>query len=210
MKLEPQQEEKVRAWAAEGASLSDIQTRLADEFGIRISYLDTRFLLIDLKVDLAEKPEKKPAAAAAADPLAAAQDAGFGASGAPEGSAAPDPYDPTSGYPAGYDDPAGPEDMPAGPEETPDGAGAPGGDSGAGDSAAAPAAGQVQVELDRIQRPGFAASGSLTCSDGTKGDWGIDNYGRIALAFPGKKGYRPSPADQQAFMQRLQSLLGGY
>lgn len=200
MKLEPSQEEKVRAWAAEGASLSDIQTRLADEFGVKISYLDTRFLLIDLKVDLAEKPEKKPAAAA--DPLAAAQDAGYGAPAAPEGSAAPDPYDPTSAGPDGYD--AGfPEE--AAPADAADPAGPP-----AADDQAAPAAGSVQVELDRIQRPGFAASGSITCSDGTKGDWGIDAYGRIALAFPGKKGYRPSPADQQAFMQRLQSLLGGY
>ena len=60
-------------------------------------------------------------------------------------------------------------------------------------------------------RPGFAASGSVTCSDGVKGEWGIDNYGRLALAFPDNKGYRPSAADQQAFMQRLRSLLsGGY
>ena len=36
-----------------------------------------------------------------------------------------------------------------------------------------------------------------------KGEWGIDNYGRLALAFPDNKGYRPSAADQQAFMQRL-------
>ena len=76
MALTESQVAAVRGWAAEGASLSDIQTRLADEFGIRISYLDTRFLLIDLKIDLAEKPEKKPApdvAAAAARPA----DSGF-------------------------------------------------------------------------------------------------------------------------------------
>ena len=196
MQLTAQQEALVRAWAAEGASLSDIQTRLADECGVKLSYLDTRFLLIDLKVDLAEKPEKKPVA----DPLASGAPAG-GAAGA-GGAFGPedglDPYDPTSGAPEDYGDPADASDPPdsAVPADPPD--------------SAAPAAGSVQVDLDRIQRPGFAASGSIVCSDGTKGEWGIDSYGRIALAFPEKKGYRPSPSDQQAFMQRLQTLLGGY
>lgn len=197
MQLTKEQEEAVRAWAAEGASLSDIQTRLADEFGVRLSYLDTRFLLIDLKVDLAEKPEKKPAA----DPLASASapDGAARESGAFGPGDGPDPYDPTSGYPEDY---GGPVDPSGGSDP-----------SGVGDSSgeeAAPGAAAVQVDLDRIQRPGFAASGSLVCSDGTKGEWGVDSYGRIALAFPEKKGYRPSPADQQAFMQRLQALLGGY
>ena len=77
--------------------------------------------------------------------------------------------------------------------------------------AAAPGASTLKVDLARIQRPGFAASGSVTCSDGVKGEWGIDAYGRLALAFPDNQGYRPSPADQQAFMQQLRSLLsGGY
>ena len=60
MQITPQQEALVRAWAAEGATLSDIQTRLADECGLRLSYLDTRFLLLDLKVDLVEKTKKDP------------------------------------------------------------------------------------------------------------------------------------------------------
>ena len=73
------------------------------------------------------------------------------------------------------------------------------------------AASSVQVELARIQRPGFAVSGSIVCSDGVKGEWGVDNYGRLALAFPDNKGYRPSAADQQAFMEKLRALLSaGY
>ena len=73
MQITPEQEALVRAWAAEGATLSDIQTRLADECGVRLSYLDTRFLLLDLKVDLVEKTKKEPPppAAAAAVPDAA-------------------------------------------------------------------------------------------------------------------------------------------
>ena len=185
MQLTAQQEALVRAWAAEGASLSDIQTRLADECGVRLSYLDTRFLLIDLKVDLAEKPERK--APPAAD-LSQPADDEYGA--APP---LPDSRDPDA------------------PDDVPDASGsdAPA-DSPAPSDPGAPA-GSVQVELDRIQRPGFAASGSITCSDGVRGEWGIDAYGRLALAFPERKGYRPSPADQQAFMDKLRDLLsGGY
>ena len=163
MQITPQQEALVRAWAAEGATLSDIQTRLADECGLRLSYLDTRFLLLDLKVDLVEKTKKDPP-----------------------------PRNLESGYSAGFGSPAGG----AGERSEPEGV---------------PGASTLTVDLARIQRPGFAASGSVTCSDGVKGEWGIDNYGRLALAFPDNKGYRPSAADQQAFMQQLRSLLsGGY
>ncbi|MBQ7667013.1 MAG: hypothetical protein IJS46_03355 [Kiritimatiellae bacterium] len=181
MQVTPEQADEIRKWASEGASLSDIQTRLADDFGIRLSYLDTRFLLIDLKIDLAENPEKKPVAA---DPLAAAAGGNTGA---------PEDYPEEPEYPAASEYPDEPEGAGA-PESAPEGAGA----------------GSVAVDVDRIQRPGFAASGSITCSDGVKGQWGIDNYGRIALAFPGNKGYNPSAADQQAFMMQLRSLLGGY
>ena len=70
MQITPQQEALVRAWAAEGATLSDIQTRLADECGLRLSYLDTRFLLLDLKVDLVEKTKKDPPPRDLAAPVA--------------------------------------------------------------------------------------------------------------------------------------------
>ena len=69
MQITPQQEALVRAWAAEGATLSDIQTRLADECGLRLSYLDTRFLLLDLKVDLVEKTKKEPPPPDSAPPM---------------------------------------------------------------------------------------------------------------------------------------------
>ena len=174
MQITPEQEALVRAWAAEGATLSDIQTRLADECGVRLSYLDTRFLLLDLKVDLVEKTKKEP------PPPVAPPAAG-------EPGASPDRWDEAeSGSPAGG----------AGERSEPEGV---------------PGASTLTVDLARIQRPGFAASGSVTCSDGVKGEWGIDAYGRLALAFPDNKGYRPSPADQQAFMRQLRSLLsGGY
>lgn len=185
MTLSPEQQELVRAWAAQGDSISDIQTKLASECGVHLSYMDTRFLLLDLSVTLAERNAKKteapPPAPAAPEPE-------------PEG------YGSVPPLPGAPEDDAGlpPEDeLPPEPEAAPPA------------DPATPSA--VQVELARIQRPGFAVSGSITCSDGVKGEWGVDNYGRLALAFPDNKGYRPSAADQQAFMEKLRSLLSaGY
>ena len=194
MQLTPEQEALVRAWAAEGATLSDIQTRLADECGLRLSYLDTRFLLLDLKVDLVEKTKKEPPPPAAIP--AAAAPGGSGEESPDRWGEADDAYGAAPPLPGEeYGEPAdAAEPPPPAPAD-----------------AAAPGASTLKVDLARIQRPGFAASGSVTCSDGVKGEWGIDAYGRLALAFPDNKGYRPSAADQQAFMRQLRSLLsGGY
>ena len=198
MQLTPEQEALVRAWAAEGATLSDIQTRLADECGVRLSYLDTRFLLLDLKVDLVEKTKKEP-------PPRNLESGG--AAGGP-GAEAPDRLDDEDAYGAA---PPLPGEEYGEPADEADAAGDPGAEPPSPADAGAPGASTLTVDLARIQRPGFAASGSVTCSDGVKGEWGIDAYGRLALAFPDNKGYRPSAADQQAFMQQLRSLLsGGY
>ena len=204
MQITPQQEALVRAWAAEGATLSDIQTRLADECGLRLSYLDTRFLLLDLKVDLVEKTKKDPPPRDLAAPAAGGS-----------GEESPDRWDDAADGDAYGAAPPLPGEEYAEPAEEPADAADPGSPAGgAGERSepeGVPGASTLTVDLARIQRPGFAASGSVTCSDGVKGEWGIDNYGRLALAFPDNKGYRPSAADQQAFMQRLRSLLsGGY
>ena len=65
--LTPEQKESLQTWADEGATISDLQRRLKDDFGISISYMDTRFLVLDLGLQLQEKKkdeEKKPEAAA--------------------------------------------------------------------------------------------------------------------------------------------------
>ncbi len=62
-KLSPVQKEALSKWADEGATLSDLQKRLKEEFGISISYMDARFLVLDLGLTLQEKKkeeEKKP------------------------------------------------------------------------------------------------------------------------------------------------------
>lgn len=50
----------IRNWADQGDELSDIQKKLADEMEVRITYLETRFLLEDLKIELKPIEEPKP------------------------------------------------------------------------------------------------------------------------------------------------------
>ncbi len=60
-KLSSQQSQKVSSWVAEGATLSQIQARLASEFDVHMTYMDVRFLVDDLNLSLIEKEEPKKA-----------------------------------------------------------------------------------------------------------------------------------------------------
>ena len=61
MNLTEQQRQQVGAWIAEGAKLSDIQGRLAKEFGLKLTYMEARFLVDDLKlVPKDPEPPKTP------------------------------------------------------------------------------------------------------------------------------------------------------
>jgi hypothetical protein len=72
----------------------------------------------------------------------------------------------------------------------------------------APPAGNVTVSVDRATLlPGAMASGTVTFSDGVTGKWMVDNYGRPGFTEISQPGYRPSPADGQAFMQELNVAL---
>lgn len=70
MKLTAEQESTVRAWADAGASLNDLQNRLRDELGLRLTFMDVRFLVLDLSLTLKADPadEETPAEAAPAPP----------------------------------------------------------------------------------------------------------------------------------------------
>lgn len=50
MQLTDDQKSKVAAWIADGVKLSDIQTRLASECDVRMTYMDVRLLVDDLKL----------------------------------------------------------------------------------------------------------------------------------------------------------------
>jgi hypothetical protein len=67
-KLTPEQIAALKQRAAEGASMSDLQRQLKEEFGHTLTYMDTRFLILDLGIELIEEPkaaekkeEEKPA-----------------------------------------------------------------------------------------------------------------------------------------------------
>src|SRR5258705_493202 len=50
MGLTDEQKTKVAAWIADGAKPSDVQSRLQTEFGLRVTYMEGRFLMDDLKL----------------------------------------------------------------------------------------------------------------------------------------------------------------
>ena len=63
MQLDDAQKQQVAAWLNEGLSLAAIQTRLEQEFGLRLTYLEVKLLVSELAVlpkDPAPKEEKTP------------------------------------------------------------------------------------------------------------------------------------------------------
>ena len=90
MTLNETQRQQVADWIAAGAKLSEIQNRLAAEFSLRLTYMEVRLLVDDLK--LTPKDAEPPKAAA---PLAAP--AGEPPPGAPEGETELLPREPSPG-----------------------------------------------------------------------------------------------------------------
>ncbi len=75
MQLTEAQAQQARQWVADGMKLSDFQKRLETDFGIRVTYMEVRLLVDDLKVlpkdaEPAVKPE--PPAPPVAAPAAGA------------------------------------------------------------------------------------------------------------------------------------------
>lgn len=60
MDLNEEQKEAVTAWVEEGQSLSDIQKGLQEQLNINLTYMDVRFLLLDLGLDVKDKKENTP------------------------------------------------------------------------------------------------------------------------------------------------------
>lgn len=90
MKLTDDQKSAVSEWVAAGLSLSDIQRKLNEELGLKLTFMETRFLIDDLHLDLVEKkavtPQEQPAGRPAAAPAEApAADAELVDEGGPAG-----------------------------------------------------------------------------------------------------------------------------
>jgi hypothetical protein len=76
MKLDEAQKKKVSDWIEQGLKLSEIQDKLNSELGLRMTYMEVRFLIDDLGVKLKDKPKEtppeSPAPSAPAEPPAGA------------------------------------------------------------------------------------------------------------------------------------------
>lgn len=51
------QKNALTQWAVDGATMSDLQRHLKDDFGHTLTYMDTRFLILDLGIELIEAPK---------------------------------------------------------------------------------------------------------------------------------------------------------
>lgn len=71
MQLDEAQRQRVTAWVLQSAKLSEIQTRLAEEFGVKLTYMEVRFLVDDLKLTLKDPEPPKPAVSSNPPPAAA-------------------------------------------------------------------------------------------------------------------------------------------
>jgi hypothetical protein len=171
MTLTPEQKISVSEWVAAGDNLYAVQKKLADQFKVSMTYMDVRFLVDDLNLQL-----KDPA------PKADASDVSKGSPAKP----APEKK--------GFMDKAK-EKLGLGKDEAADA------------DQAAPASG-VSVTVDKVSlNPNAMASGTMTFPDGVTGRWIVDLQGRPGIVEVSKPGYRPSPADAQAFMQELSAAL---
>jgi hypothetical protein len=192
MTLTPEQRQAVAGWIAAGETLAAVQRRLADEFKLSLTYMEVRFLVDDLGLELTSPEPPKPRPASTIAPAE-----GGGGQGGEKKGLFGKLKEAVSGrkqeLPTNDDDLTD-EDIPA--DDLPL----------ADDDVGAPAASGVKLEVDRITRPGTLASGTVLFSDGVKARWGLDQFGRLMLDAD-NKGYRPSAADLQSFQVELQTQL---
>jgi hypothetical protein len=66
MNLNEAQQQTVTGWVAAGLKLSEVQTRLAAELGVRLTYMEVRLLVDDLRLKLKDPEVPKPNVPAAA------------------------------------------------------------------------------------------------------------------------------------------------
>ncbi|MDP3070513.1 MAG: hypothetical protein Q8N18_09505 [Opitutaceae bacterium] len=191
MSLTPEQKAAVSTWVAAGDNLSAVQKKIIEQFKVSMTYRDVRFLVDDLNLELKDPAPKVDTSDVSKTPPPVAKPA------AEKPAAKKSPLEKAENLPAAAadaeaelaDDPDAlpPEDE---LEELP-----------VGDST-------VTVTVDKVTLiPGALAAGTVTFSDGVTGKWVIDQQYRPGFTEISQPGYRPSPADAQAFMQELSAQL---
>ena len=194
MNLTPEQKQTVISWVAAGDGLSAVQSKLREHFQLSLTYRDVRFLVDDLDVQLKD-----------AAPKVDTSDVTKAVPAAPPAPRAPAPE--KKGFLEKAKEKLGlggeDEAAPAAPE-----AEEPLGEEGELPGEEPVGASTLSVAVDKVTLiPGAIASGTVTFSDGVTGKWMIDQYGRPGFTQVSQDGYRPSPADAQAFMTELQLAI---
>jgi hypothetical protein len=72
MQLTDEQKQKVASWLEADVKMSDVQSRLNTEFGLKLTYMEVRFLIDDLKLKVKDKPVVATPILGAAKPAATA------------------------------------------------------------------------------------------------------------------------------------------
>ena len=89
MQFDESQKATIAEWVSEGLKLSEIQTRIQENFGVALTYMDARFLIDDLELDLKDQPKPADSDLRNAPPLPPEDDpapvAGDGAGESSEG-----------------------------------------------------------------------------------------------------------------------------
>jgi hypothetical protein len=179
MTLTPEQKNSVSLWVAAGDNLSAVQKKITEQFKVSMTYRDVRFLVDDLNLELKDPAPKVDASDVSKTPPPVAKAPSPSAQHAGTADAAAE--SPTDAEAALADE--GIEDLP-------------------------PGASSVTVEVDKVTLiPGALAAGTVTFSDGVTGKWMIDQQYRPGFTEISQPGYRPTPADSQAFMQQLSAQL---
>lgn len=192
MNLTPEQQQAVSSWVTAGDNLSAIQKKLLEHFQVTMTYRDVRFLVDDLNLALKDPAPKVDTSDVSKTPPPAA-DKPAPRPAAPEKKGLLEKAKEKLGL--GTDESAADEG-----EEAFE-------DAGVEDEIPA-GGGSVSVSVDKLNLiPGAIASGTVTFSDGVTGKWIVDQYGRPGFTEVSQPGYRPSPADGQAFMQQLGRAL---
>lgn len=190
MALSEEQKRTVAAWVAAGDNLSTIQRKLADEFKMSMTYMDVRFLLDDLNLQLKDAAPKTDMNLGKADN---------------GGSARPPAGPEKKGLLEKAKEKLGLSRNEAPDEEEPPGEAL---DEQLEDDLGAAGGSSVNVTVDKVTLiPGAMASGGVTFSDGVTGKWIVDNYGRPGFTQISKPDYRPKAADAQAFVEELGRAL---
>ncbi|MCR4573941.1 MAG: hypothetical protein K5787_09255 [Lentisphaeria bacterium] len=162
-----------------GVSLSDVQTRLAQEYGIKMTYFELRMLAMGLSVDWEkqDKPKATPAPVVAAPQEAAVEDE----------TKAADTFD-TETEETGLEAEADEDEELDDSEEA--------------------VAGETKIVLDETPHPGAALSGTAVFASGASGKWLLSRSGQLGFEAD-EGSAEPDENDWQLFQTELRNILQG-